>query len=434
MRLTRPAWIVLLAIVFLCAFGLRVAAIKKTPRFDHHVDLEIYRSGGALVVNGVNPYDYSDNLALRASLHRGAQDPVLLGVDQARWDYYAGSNLPMNVLFFAGMSAMSDDPRLYRYAFAFFDSVLAALIVWFVIRCWGTMPAAEGSFPHSQRESAEYVPIWRLAVGLVLGCFSPVTLKWAGVLPEDKDIEVLLLMAAIVCCLSLSFRVWYWMGALFLGLAIAFKGLGIFLVPMFAQRLLKLERARWMRLLVFAVLVGLFVIVWALPFWQGIVKMVSNRLLLASSLEPQHSSMWIFAYARFAGGWKIFRLGTVFILGAVSLLGYWRKRIGLDVVCATFLLMFVCVWLINGSMDRQNIALLPALLVLGMRSVRMALICALPYLLGGVAGFISRSPVNEVREATGVLLFVVTYLAALCWLSFSRQGTQSLRREASVRA
>jgi len=70
-------------------------------------------------------------------------------------------------------------------------------------------------------------------------------------------------------------------------------------------------------------------------------------------------------------------------------------------------------------MDRQNIGLLPALLVLGTRGINVALICMAPYLLAGVGGLISRFPVGEFREGMGIFLFLVTYLLILCWFSFA---------------
>jgi len=108
------------------------------------------------------------------------------------------------------------------------------------------------------------------------------------------------------------------------------------------------------------------------------------------------------------------------VMCGVSFAGFWRKRIGLELLCTTFLFVFVSVWLINGSMDRQNIALLPALLVLGTRSINGALICMAPYLLAGVGGLVSRFPMGEYREGMGIMLFLVTYLAILCWFSFAR--------------
>jgi hypothetical protein len=159
------------------------------------------------------------------------------------------------------------------------------------------------------------------------------------------------------------------------------------------------------------------VVVWLPPFWPGVVTMVKTRLLLASRSIPQHSSIWVTPFVYFPRAWEALRLGTVLVMCGVSLAGYLRKRIVLELLCTTFLLVFVSVWLIDGSMDRQNIALLPALLVLGTQSINAALLCMAPYLLAGAGGLVSRFPMGEFREGMGIMLFIVAYLAILSWFS-----------------
>jgi hypothetical protein len=147
--------------------------------------------------------------------------------------------------------------------------------------------------------------------------------------------------------------------------------------------------------------------------------MVKTRLLLASHSQPQHSSIWVIPYVYIPRAWEALRLGTAFVMCGVSLIGWWRKRIGLELLCTTFSMVFVSVWLINGSMDRQNIGLLPALLVMGTRGVNAALLCMAPYLLAGVGGLVSRFPMGEFREGMGILLFLIADLAILCWFFFA---------------
>src|SRR5262249_32626075 len=114
----------------------------------------------------------------------------------------------------------------------------------------------------------------------------------------------------------------------------------------------------------------------------------------------------------------------------VSAIGYWRKRTGVEMVCMTLLLGFTVVWLTNGSQDRQNIALLLVLLLLGTRNVKAALICLVPYLLAGVGGLLTIGlhgqslsfKARETLEGSGNLLFTVTYLLILCWFFFSAHG------------
>jgi hypothetical protein len=425
MELTRRQWIVLAVLVFVAAFAVRIAVIKLTPRGDYFTDLEIYRGSGELILNGVNPYDFSDKIALRSALRQQAHSPFVRD-DQARWDYYTSGNLPMNLLFFAGVSAISDTPWFHRYTYAFFDSVLSVVVVWFVIRHWsrkqGALAGMLGSLGMTWNRAllAE-----RLLIGLALACFSPVLLKAGVVFPEDKGIEVLLILAAIACWRSCNYPLWYWGGAVFLGLSIAFKGLGVFLAPLFVGGLLASPSRSWSRAVLFTLVVALVAAVWIPPFWPGVASMVQHRLVLASAQAPQHASIWVLPGLYLPSLWNYFRSAAMLLVAGVSLWGYWRKRIGVDLLCATLSLDFVVVWLINGGVDRQNIGTVPALLVLGTVSVNAALLCLAPYLLiTGIGGLIARGVPGENVAGLGMLLFLLMYFGVLCWLSFASRDMQ----------
>lgn len=141
MTLRRTTWCWLCFLVFAVSFAVRITAIEMFPQYDHHDDIEIYRASGALIVRGINPYDFSDHISVRTLLREQSPNPDMRNLSQARWDYYASSNLPMNLLFFGALNAISDSPLPHRYAYGFFDSLLSVLVVWFVLRHW---PAAPG--------------------------------------------------------------------------------------------------------------------------------------------------------------------------------------------------------------------------------------------------------------------------------------------------
>jgi hypothetical protein len=420
MELTRGQWVGLAVLVFCAAFAIRMAVIKLTPRGDYFTDLEIYRGSGALILNGVNPYNFSDKIATRSALRQQAHSPFIRE-DQARWDYYTSGNLPMNLLFFAGVSAISDTPWFHRYTYAFFDSVLSVLIVWFVIRHWSrTRGVIAVRLAALGVTSDRALLAERLLIGLGLACFSPVFLKAGVVFPEDKGLEVLLILAAITCWRSGSYSVWYWGGAAFLGLSIAFKGLGIFVAPLFMTRLLSPPSQSWSRALVFTLVVVVLAVVWIPPFWPGVASMVHNRLALASAQPPQHASIWVFLSSYLPSLWNYFRFAAIFLLAGIAFWGYRRKRIGVDLLCTVLLFDFVVMWLINGSIDRQNIGTVPALVVLGTVSVNSALLCMTPYLLiTGIGGVIARGVTSEKLAAFGMLMFFLAYLGVLCRLSFA---------------
>ena len=86
---------------FLVALSLRIVLIIISHNKIDEIDLKIYRDAGQLVANGVNPYDYNDNVELRQQLRTDKVnfDEYVSG-DQDRWNYYANSNLPLATLFF----------------------------------------------------------------------------------------------------------------------------------------------------------------------------------------------------------------------------------------------------------------------------------------------------------------------------------------------
>jgi hypothetical protein len=331
MKLTTRAWSLLAVLVFAVSFAVHVAAIKLFPQYNYHNDIEIYRASGALIVRGVNPYDFSDGVPVRISLRAQSPNPYIRKLSQARWDYYASSNLPMNLLFFGALSAISDTPQFHRYAYGLFDSLLSVLVLWFVLRHWPAAPSFLASMLCSLRLSLKTAMFTeRLAVGLVLGCISPILFKNGAAIPEDKGIQILLMLAAVACYLSPDERLWYWGGAVFLGLSIAFKGLGIFLVPLFASRLTASSDRVWKRSFVFAVVCASVACVWVIPFGRSVAAMVVTRLTLASTLQPQHASLWVVPSTYLPSGWNALRFALLLLMLCVSFVGYWRKRIGIE--------------------------------------------------------------------------------------------------------
>src|SRR5258708_34262234 len=100
------------------------------------------------------------------------------------------------------------------------------------------------------------------------------------------------MLATLACYLSDRESIWYWGGAVFLGLSIAFKGLGLFLAPLFVGRFLKSGTRSFIRPTLFALMVAGVVLVWPPPFWPGGVKMGKTSFPLASRALPKHCSIW----------------------------------------------------------------------------------------------------------------------------------------------
>jgi hypothetical protein len=128
---------------FLIALFVRVCIIYFTPQANKLTDLLIYRDTGQLVVNGINPYDYNDQKEYRNYLRT---DSVAFNEytskDQDSWNYFAGSNLPLATLFFGGIEYFFPFSGAYRYIFAFFDSLLAVLVMAVVLNKWKLSPSS----------------------------------------------------------------------------------------------------------------------------------------------------------------------------------------------------------------------------------------------------------------------------------------------------
>jgi hypothetical protein len=55
-------------LLFLFSYGARRQIARGSPRTV--IDLEIYRAGGELIAKGINPYDYTDGVAVRQEIAR----------------------------------------------------------------------------------------------------------------------------------------------------------------------------------------------------------------------------------------------------------------------------------------------------------------------------------------------------------------------------
>lgn len=423
MNLSKKSWVLLFIVVFVLSVAIRLSAIEVSHKYNHFEDLEIYYAGGELILHHVNPYDYSDGSTLRSELHQHTPSLYLKGISQERWDHYASSNLPMNLLFFASIISISDSPLSQRYTYALFDSLLAILIVWFVLQYWPRKPSAiTNLFVSFKIEKEVAVFAERFLIGILLGCLSPIMIKYGTIFGEDKGIETLLLLGGLACFFSHNQRIAFWGGAIFLGFSIAFKGLGIFLIPVALHRLFSPPANRWSRLFFFSAITTILFIVWLPPFWPGVAHMVILRLSQGTNLEPQHASLWVGFYNYFGRSWKIFRILTVSLVTAIAAFGYLRKRITIELLAMTLLFTFVVLWLVNGSLDRLNIGLLPALLILGSVSIDGAVVCLVPYLLTSVLAFVTRGSLSEYVGGAGVLLFTIAYTIVLYKLSFSKNS------------
>jgi hypothetical protein len=111
-----------------------------------------------------------------------------------------------------------------------------------------------------------------------------------------------------------------------------------------------------------------------LPFMPELGEMIVHRLTTSQTSDPVNESMWVYARALFPQGWQTMRYAAVLIaLVAVALGGVYKRLNGLE---ASALLSFILINLsmTSGSPDRHMMSITFALVILGIRRPRLAVI------------------------------------------------------------
>jgi hypothetical protein len=414
---TQPARVFLL--FFALALVVRLAAIAATGSMTRWIDTDIYLDGADLLRNGVNPYDFSDAPELRDSLRRDSfAYNDYTGSDQERWNYYAASNLPLSLIVYGAISTVAFSHIGFRIAFAVFDSVLAGVIALFILRFWG------GGWTR-----------FSVLAALGLGALSPVLLKWGTMYAEDKGLEVLLMLGALYLARSPSRGRALYLSAFVAGCSIAFKLFGAFIIPLCVKyavydRVDTQPSNRARDALIYLGVVAAGTAIWFLPFLPAVVSTMLGRFGASTgSVAAGHASPWVFVSRAAPGLWLTIRLVTLVVVAAAVGVGFFRRRLTLELVCASAMIWFACLVLTAGSMDRLNMALTTGLLISVPQTGRwgrwlVVLFCAaglLPllhikwYYILPNATFMRRPPWNdyEMSDALFATLVTLAFFAAV---------------------
>ncbi|MBF0215856.1 MAG: hypothetical protein HQL30_02560 [Candidatus Omnitrophica bacterium] len=372
--------------IFLVSFLSRGVLIQKTPGGNGFIDLGIYIDSGQLVSNNVNPYDWRDNPELRGRFRNDALAyNEYTCKSQRTWNFYASGNLPLNLIFFGLIDGiMGPVPGAYRMTFAFFDSILVALIAWYIFRWWhhGSGGTISGT---------NFFPI-------MLFTLSPLLFLWGCIYPEDKGIETLLIIGAILASKSGGYFVKFYLSACLLGLSVAFKGLGVFIIPLCAYNvfgrpgdlniLLSGKAAR--RLLGYLTLTAIFALIWHLPYTPHVFDMMASRMSQnVYAAVPKYGSMWrIVHWLTPLHYWAV---KNVFIaaFATASVYGILTRKLGPEIFTANILLVFTAALLVQGSMDREQIAIISAILLYGSENRRVGMVLMYIYVVLGAYSFLS---------------------------------------------
>jgi|GEM_PF-3745014 len=347
-------WLHSVIIIFFLAFVPRYIIIKNSEEFNKHTDLQLYINAGLLIVNNINPYDFSDNVNLRKELRLNASlNQEWLRHDQDKWNYYTSSNLPASQLYYGAVEYLANsNPLYYRIIFAIVDSILSVFIFAFIIQFWNGK-----SFRSN------------IAFAVFLGALNPILLYWGALIPQDKGLQILLMIASLLFAQQ-NKLIW---SAVFLGLAVCFKGLGIFLVPLCLYYIcdspnsLKdfLTSKSLRRIAIFGFISFLTFGILFIPFIPEVIGMMGTRLSSNLSGTPQHSSIWTIPYELWPSGWSYVRIGFIIFFISLITYGSYKRRLDIQIVTATVIVLFVDISLNMGSLDRMNIGFLVSILILG---------------------------------------------------------------------
>ena len=372
--------------VFLLAFSIRFLLILATPATNTITDLCIYIDSGQLMSHKINPYKLSEQPTIRNKLRKDSfAFNAYTCQNQAVWNYFASSNLPLALILFGLIDSISSTYLCYRLSFALFDSILALIIFSFIRNNWQKKIGSD----------------W-FSGQIMLGIFSPVLLQNGTIITEHKGTAILLILAAIQFTSSKNKFIREYLSACFVGSSIAFIGLGIFVLPLclfhaFSWHYIEPLKSKLWTLLKYLLVAGFFTIIWFLPFWPDIFDMISNRIGGSTGLvaakdnnwypyftAPYHSSPWRSVAIWFPNHWHIVRFIYLGIFIGINAYGICKKAINPWIITANLFILLLCFVLLDGSLDRINIGILIAILFLGKTNSEYAIVLSKFYFFGGI--------------------------------------------------
>lgn len=174
--------VILIFAIFIIAFAARFYLISATGENNNFIDLCIYIDGGHLVSYGINPYDYSDGVEIREKLMTDSE-AYYPTENQEDWNNATASNLPLTLLLFGAIDRIYPEPIGYRLIFTIFDCLLSVFIGLFMMNYWSNKMSFE-----------------KFLMILGLSALSPILINWGVLLPEDKGIQILLMVSALFFC------------------------------------------------------------------------------------------------------------------------------------------------------------------------------------------------------------------------------------------
>jgi hypothetical protein len=410
--------------VFLVSFITRIIIIQLTPFANSYADISCLVNGGQMISNGINPYNFEEDIALRNELRL---DPIgdnsWLCSEQSIWNYHSANNLPFNLLFNGAIDYIfNSNVYFYRYTYALIDSLIgyiATLLLFTLIR----------------------LPVTWVSIlfTLFVSGLSPLIMLNGTLIPEDKGFQVLLMLLA----LWFSIHKEFFKATLSLSLAIGFKAIGIIVAPICLfyyvldretfqkiptwwgtiQELFK-SNERIKKSLYYLAATAVFFLVFFLPYAKGFSSIASQRILYEIENAPNHSSLWLPFYYTFPEDWATIRLVVLWTLSLTLVAAFLKNLIPLDIFILCVLVMFLCVTFLTGSLDRNNMAMQPAIFYMALRWRKESVFLGWYYIIGGMLLLI---PVgykhfidDDVQYAYYSSIFVLFYCIIFYYIVISK--------------
>jgi hypothetical protein len=400
MRLRGMQPVHLLLMTVLLIFAGRFAIIAATPDRDSNADLSIYREVGELTVHGVDPYNTNDQKELREKLKSnktGAEEIFILD----NYDHYVSANLPGSTVLYALIEIVSrGNPKAWR-AMLIFGDISIALASFFFLRSVGL------KLLKTSHQIAFFVSVaaW------------PSLIEWGTFWPEEKQFQtaLMLLLAGLFARSPKSPIV----SAVTIGvigcLSVFFKAFGIFLLPAALQYFIKRPRMEFLTATgVFLAASSSFFIFFHHAFLSEMLNRVSSN-----SSTPAHGSPWNLLPVEWVG---VLRPTICMALVISTILLYFRRRIDLLNCTAALLVVFACLWLTTGSMDRMNVAMIFSLFCVATISVRswagltiFNFVAQIPFYAVIAIQHFRWNPMQdlEMLDAAATAIFVISYFSIL---------------------
>jgi hypothetical protein len=349
--------------VFVLSLGVRLFIVWQAPPAMTSIDLTLYVSVGQLVTKGIDPYNYSDGIEEREKLR--LENPIEFKRDE--WNYYVSGNFPATTLYLGLIDKIhfGEIHLFHRLCYAIVDSFAALAI--FVV-CWRYWPRTPSDDLPSAVGSAG-APERRLYVAMLLGPVCPLFILWGTVTPEDKGMQTLLMAGALLCLLAAGNKLIDAVGVILLGLSIAFKALGVFLLPVYFSILNQRGNSKIPGIVAIAI-AFLVVIATFVPFDLHFIDVMLGRLYSNSIPgEAAHQSPWVVVDTILPPIYSsALRYLWVGIWSAMLSGAYLFRRLDLFALCGNALFVFAVIFMSSGALDRMGIAILVSILMIGVQN------------------------------------------------------------------